>query len=56
MSRRILRVFPRRTSYTPDDELVYIGAPALLLPLPEHDEVHTSRELSRLIMEGTDTI
>lgn len=37
---KILRVFPRRTSYTPDDELVYIGMPGLIIP--EHDEVHIS--------------
>jgi hypothetical protein len=40
---RILRVFPRRSKqYTPDDELVYIGAPAALFPIPEHDEAHIS--------------
>jgi hypothetical protein len=37
---RILRVFPRRTSFTPDDDLVYVGEPQLLLP--EVDEVHVS--------------
>lgn len=38
--KRIIRVFPRRTSYTPDDGLVYIGEPDLFVP--EHDEVHVS--------------
>jgi hypothetical protein len=36
-------VFPSRSKqYTPDDDLVYIGMPPALLPLPEHDEVHIS--------------
>ncbi len=38
--KKILRVFPRRTSYTPDDELVCIGLPELFIP--EHDEIHIS--------------
>ena len=38
--KRIIRVFPRRTSYTPDDDYVYIGMPDLFIP--EHDEVHIS--------------
>ena len=38
--KKILRVFPRRTSYTPDDDLVYIGMPDMLIP--DHDEVHIS--------------
>ena len=37
---RILRVFPERNSYTPDDDLVMIGMPTL--DIPEHDEVHIS--------------
>lgn len=37
---RILRVFPRRTSCTPDDPMVAIGDPGLFLP--EADEVHVS--------------
>lgn len=36
----ILRVFPRRTSYTPDDEMAFIGMPPLIIP--EHDEIHIS--------------
>ena len=38
---KILRVFPQRTSYTPTDDLVCIGAPPGLL-IPPHDEVHIS--------------
>ena len=36
--KRILRVFPERTSYTPTDNMVYIGMPDMFLP--DHDEVH----------------
>lgn len=36
----IIRVFPRRTSYTPDDDMVFIGMPPLIIP--EHKEVHIS--------------
>lgn len=38
--KRILRVFPYRTSYTPEDDMVFIGMPPLIIP--EHDEVHVS--------------
>ena len=41
MSRRIIRVFPERTSYTPDDDMVFIGEPPGLI-IPPHDEVHIS--------------
>ena len=37
---RIIRVFPHRTSYTPEDDYAFIGMPPFLLP--EHDEVHIS--------------
>lgn len=37
---RIIRVFPRRTKATPDDELAFVGDPPLLRP--EADEVHVS--------------
>ena len=37
---KILRVFPHRTNWTPDDELVCIGEPPLWIP--NHDEVHIS--------------
>lgn len=36
----ILRVFPRRTNMTPDDDLSWIGHPGLIRP--EVDEVHVS--------------
>lgn len=39
---RILRVFVRKTSYTPDDDMVIIGEPPLPFLIPEHDEVHIS--------------
>ena len=38
--KRIIRVFPQRNSYTPDDEYALIGLPGLIIP--EHDEVHVS--------------
>ena len=37
---KIARVFPRRTSATPDDELAFVGDPPLFLP--DVDEVHVS--------------
>jgi hypothetical protein len=37
--RRIIRVFPRRTRATPDDELAYVGSPSMFA---EADEVHVS--------------
>lgn len=38
--KKIIRVFPERTSYTPDDEYVFIGMPPFIIP--EHDEAHIS--------------
>lgn len=38
---KIARVSPRKTTATPDDELVFFGPPPLLT-LPEIDEVHVS--------------
>ncbi len=38
----ILRAFVRRTSYTPDDDMVWIGPPPMRELIPEHDEVHIS--------------
>lgn len=38
--RNIIRVFPRRTSLTPTDELAFVGLPPL--DRPEADEVHVS--------------
>lgn len=40
MDRPIIRVFPQRTSFTPDDELAFVGMPPLIIP--EHDEIHIS--------------
>lgn len=37
---RTLRVFPERTSFTPSDNMVYIGLPDMFVP--DHDEVHIS--------------
>lgn len=39
--KKIIRVFPHRNSYTPDDAYAFIGLPPRLI-LPEHDEVHIS--------------
>jgi hypothetical protein len=40
---RIIRVFPRATSYTPCDGYVRIGSPTMYdLILPPHDEIHIS--------------
>jgi len=38
---KIIRVFPQRTSYTPDDDMVFIGEPPGLI-IPECDEIHIS--------------
>ena len=38
----IIRVFPRRTSYTPDDDYVFIGLPPMQEYIPEHEEIHVS--------------
>lgn len=38
--KRIIRVFPRRTNATPDDDMAFIGDPPLFRP--EADEVHVS--------------
>ena len=42
MAQRIARVFPRRTSMTPTDELAFVDCPPPLLAMPEVDEVHVS--------------
>ena len=36
----IIRVFTRRTSYTPDDTYALVGLPPI--EIPAHDEVHIS--------------
>lgn len=38
---KIIRVFPHKTSFTPDDDMVFIGLPPGLF-IPKHDEVHIS--------------
>lgn len=40
MIEPIIRVFPRQTSYTPNDSYAFVGPPPILLP--EHREVHVS--------------
>ena len=40
--KRVIRVFPTRTSYTPTDEYAFVGMPPLPMFIPEHDEVHIS--------------
>ena len=39
---KILRVFPRRTNATPDDDLAHIGGPDLFTAQKEPDRVHIS--------------
>lgn len=39
--KRIVRVFCRKTSYTPTDDMAFVGPPPGLF-VPEHDEVHVS--------------
>jgi len=48
---KILRVFPRKTNMTPDDDLVYFGPPGLFRP--EVDEVHVSVTFSWDIRKAT---
>lgn len=40
--KKIIRVFPRRTSYTPDDPYAFVGMPPMQVFILEHDEVHIS--------------
>ncbi|MCM1365555.1 MAG: hypothetical protein NC122_10685 [Faecalibacterium sp.] len=40
--KKIIRVFPHRNSYTPDDDYAFIGMPPLPIFIPEHDEIHVS--------------
>jgi hypothetical protein len=47
---KIVRVFPRRTSYTPTDALAFVGDPPLFRP--EADEVHISVCFTWDIEEG----
>jgi hypothetical protein len=47
---RIIRVFPRKTSLTPNDDMAFIGNPGLFLP--PADEVHVSVVFTWDITEG----
>lgn len=47
---KIIRVFPRKTAYTPTDELAFVGDPPLMRP--EADEVHVSVTFTWDIAEG----
>lgn len=40
MRHDIIRVFPQRTSYTPDDDMAFVGLPSW--EIPEHKEIHIS--------------
>lgn len=42
LERKIIRVFPSKTSHTPDDELVFLGPPPFAILIPEAEEVHVS--------------
>jgi len=46
----IIRVFPRRTAYTPDDPLSFVGDPPLFRP--HADEVHVSVTFTWDMVEG----
>ena len=39
---KIIRVFPRKTSYSPDDDYAFFDIPPMPALIPEHDEVHIS--------------
>lgn len=40
--KKIIRVFPRKTSYSPDDDYAFFDIPPIPALIPEHDEVHVS--------------
>ena len=46
----VIRVFPRRTSFTPNDPYVFIGDPPMMRP--EADEVHISVTFTWDVVEG----
>ena len=48
----IIRVFPRRTTMTPNDALCFVGDPPLGLWRPQADEVHVSVAFTWDIEEG----
>lgn len=50
MSKRIARVFPRRTKATPEDDLAFVGQPGLFPP--EVDAVHVSVTFTWDLAEG----
>ncbi len=41
-SENIIRVFPRKTNATPNDDMAFVGDPPFLAFLPNADEVHVS--------------
>lgn len=47
---RIIRVFPRRTSMTPRDDMAFVGDPPMIRP--EADEIHVSVTFSWDVEEG----
>lgn len=49
---KIIRVFPRRTSRTPRDELAFVGDPPMEDFRPDADEVHVSVTFTWDIKEG----
>jgi len=40
MEKKIIRVFPRKTSFSPTDEYAFFGEPPFEIFIPVHDEVH----------------
>lgn len=50
---RIIRVFPRRTEWTPRDQLAFVGDPPLPAFQPEADQVHVSVTFSWDKAEGS---
>lgn len=38
--KNIIRVFPSKTSFTPEDDYAFVGLPPFVIP--KHDEVHVS--------------
>lgn len=38
----MIRVFPYRTSFTPDDEMAFVGYPPLFMPGTRETPVHVS--------------
>lgn len=40
--KKVIRVFPTKTTYSPDDEYAFFDYPPFSMFIPEHDEVHIS--------------